>query len=306
MTNAPGQRDRSWAEWQGINPWLFPSIAELSQDRGPIGHILRGIPGELQRDADRCANPFEELASMRCLNVGGLTELFRACASVRAAALRLTHKVYDRGGLTERVRRARVGRERERLAKRLFDAMYRAGAEILREGAVEAGREFELEFADREARLLARCRKKLGHNAVLNWPSRPSAESIRTNHPLEYLLLLLHLRFGPLGDPSLMFFSNRAVSELFDLLDWTGFDVDHDKISIEQIEKMRERLGLRPANVKLPYVTSVRQNPCTNIIELNTNVANVATCEWPSKPLGLKTEIKIGKFVLYGGVAKFR
>jgi len=32
---------KSWRDWNEINPWLFPSVLELAEDRGPMGELLR-------------------------------------------------------------------------------------------------------------------------------------------------------------------------------------------------------------------------------------------------------------------------
>lgn len=110
------------------------------------------------------------------------------------------------------------------------------------------------------------------------------------------------MRCGPLGDPGLCFYSDPSITELFSLFDWQGFKVTADDLDSEQIERMRERLGLRKANAKFPWITSARLNPKTNLIELNTLEAKVAKSEWPKSPLTLRCGVELCGQVLYRGI----
>jgi hypothetical protein len=62
---------KSWRDWNEVNPWLFPSVLELAEDCGPIGELLRRLPEELRRDANRCPDPWRELRAMQFLQIGG-------------------------------------------------------------------------------------------------------------------------------------------------------------------------------------------------------------------------------------------
>ncbi len=290
----------TWRDRHKVNPWLFPLPSELARDPGAIGHFLRGIPEELLRDADRCPDPWCELISNRVLMVGRLPELFSACASVLPAALNLTRKVYSRGRWVERSKTANTPAECEDVIRNLFPSMWRAGAGSLRNAAANEGAEMLSEFEKREGKLVKMIQKKYGKAAAIPGTT-PTAESLRRNRPIEYLLLTGWIRCGCSGDPGLMFYSDRALADLFSLLDWDGFQVDSDGVNSEQIEQLRGRLGLRKANEKIPYTTGVRMSPKTGIIELNAQDAKLAASEWTNPPLQLRCRIELSGRLLYGG-----
>ena len=86
----PDKTARSWAEMHKLNPLLFPSLLELSNDRGPIGQVLARIPEKILRKAARRSDPWGFLDSVR--GVSALErKVFQAAASVVNARLRLVH-----------------------------------------------------------------------------------------------------------------------------------------------------------------------------------------------------------------------
>lgn len=291
----------TWAKAHEVNPWLFPSVMELSEDRGRIGLLLRTIPEELRRDADRCPDPWRELSTARLLAVGGYSELFTACASVLPASLQLSRKVYTRGNWAKRARRATTEAAGDAAIRNLFPAMWRAGAATLRDEAARQGPAIMREFEKREAVLLGMMAKKKGKAATAIRPGEPTAHLLRSKHALAYLMVTGWVRCGPLGDPGLCFYSDNALADLFSLLDWRRFDVAAADLNSEQIEQMRGRLGLRKATEKLPLVTSARLNDKTNLIELNTLDAKVAKHEWPKPAQPLRCRVELCGQVLYSG-----
>jgi len=157
------------------------------------------------------------------------------------------------------------------------------------------------EFEKREGELVRRIQKKEGKGAAIG-TKIPTAESLRSDRPIEYLLLSGWIRCGCLGDPGFMFYSDRALADLPSLLNWDGFELDPDGVNIGQIEQLRGRLGLRKANEKMPYITGVRMSPNSGIIQLNSIDAKLAASEWPKRPLKLRSPILLNGRQLYGGV----
>jgi hypothetical protein len=296
-TNTPSP---SWPQMHEINPWLFPSVMELAQDGGPIGEVLRGIPSELQRDANRCPDPWGDLCTNRFIP-RGYHGLFRACASVLPAATRLARMVYSRGHLVEHDKQATTQVEREAVIRMLFPGMWRAGAGLLRDAAVQAGPDILTQFEADESKLLERIAKKHGKTAAAARSDKPTADRLRRKWPVHYLMLSNWPRLGHLGEPGLMFFSDRALADFFSLLDWSGFDIRADVFDSEQVEQMRGRLGLRKANEKIPLVTGARINPEKGVIELNTSPVELANREWPKLPLRLRCPIELNGRILYAG-----
>jgi hypothetical protein len=274
---------KTWRDWHETNPWLFPLPSELAKDPGPIGVTMRRIPGELLRDADRCTDSWADLCANRFIP-RGFHGLFRGCASVLPAALSLVHTAYSRGDLIERAKRSMTETECEAVNRKLFAGMWRSGAGLLRDGAVQEGPEMLSQFEEYEARLLKMVAKQRGKAASSARSDRPTADRLRRKHPLRYLMVTNWLRCGCLGDPGFMFYSDNALADLFSVFDWRGFEVAADDLNSEQIEQMRGRLGLRKANEKLPLVTGVRMNHKTSVIELNTQDAKIARYEWPKPP----------------------
>lgn len=301
MRKRAGEPTQTWARLHEINPWLFPTVLELASGHGLIGSILRGIPEELLRDANRCPNPWEDLASMRLMQPSH-RHVFRACASVLPAAVSMAESVYSRGDLIERVKRATTAVEREALNRKLFPGMWREGAALLRAKAAQAGPEVLAQFEEHEAKLVKMIAKKRGKRAAAVRSDKPTAERLRRKWPVQYLMVTCWLRLGNLGDPGLMFFSDRALADLFFYLDWSGFDICADDFDSEQIEQLRRRLGLRKANEKFPLVTGARINDETGTIEINTSNAKVAAFEWPITPLQLRSKIMLDGKTLYAGI----
>lgn len=290
----------TWRDRHKVNPWLFPLPSELARDPGAIGHFLRGIPEELLRNADRCPDPWCELTNNRHLMVGGFPELFSACASMLPAAQNLIYKVYSRGDWVDRSKKANTTADCEAVIRNLFPSMWRVGADFLRSAAASEGAEMLSEFEKREAKLVKMIQKKKGKEAAIPGKN-PTAESLRTKQPLAYIMLTNWIRCGPLGDPGLMFYSDRALADLFSLLNWHDFEVDSDGINSEQIEQLRGRLGLRKANEKMPYITGVKVDRKTGFLELNTHDAKLAASEWPKIALKLHSRIELSGRLLYGG-----
>lgn len=299
--NRSDSLERTWRDWREVNPWLFPLPSELARDPGAIGYFLRGIPEELLLDADRCPDPWCELISNRFLMVGRLPELFSACASVLPAALSLARKVYSRGRWVERSKTAKTTAESEDVIRNLFPSMWRAGSEFLRNASTNEGAGMLSEFEKREGELVKRIQKKHGKGAAIG-DKLPTAESLRSDRPIEYLLLSGWIRCGCLGDPGFMFYSDNALGDLFSLLDWDGFEVDPEGVNSEQIEQLRGRLALRKASNKTPYITGVRMSPDSGIIQLNSIDAKLAASEWPKRPSKLRSPILLNGRQLYGGV----
>ena len=291
-----------WRDWNEINPWLFPLPSVLARDPGQIGQILQGLPEELLRDADRCPNPWRELSNNRFLTVGGYPELFCACASVLSAAIQLVRKVYARGDLIERAKQARTKLEFEAVNRMLFPGMWRSGAGLLLDAATQKGPNMLSQFEEHEARLLKMIAKQHGKLVTAARADKPTADSLRKKWPLLYLMLTNWLRCGHRGDPGFMFYSDPALTDLFSLLNWEGFKVTAEDLDSEQIEQMRGRLGLRKANEKLPLITGARMNRTGAYIQLNTQDAKIAKCEWPKTPLQLTCRIQLNGRVLYSGV----
>jgi hypothetical protein len=258
------------------------------------------IPNELLRDADRCPDPWADLCSNRFIP-RGFHDLFRACASVLPAAIRLARKVYSRGDLVERAKRGGSEAECEALNRKLFPAMWRADAGLLREAAAHKGPVWSHEFEEREARLVEIIAKKRGKAAAAARPRKLTADPLRDKWPLLYLMLTNWLRCGHFADVGLMFYSDSALADLFSLLNWRGFDVVAEDLDSEQIEKMRGRLGLRKAKEKLPLVTGARMDHKTGVIELNTHDAKTAKYEWPKYPLQLRCRVELSGQLLYRG-----
>lgn len=84
MSNEASRAAQTWQHWHEVNPFLFPLPLDLREnDRGMIGHLLNRIPLESVKDANRCPNPWEDLASMKF--PAPYRSLFLACASVGLA-----------------------------------------------------------------------------------------------------------------------------------------------------------------------------------------------------------------------------
>jgi len=226
----------------------------------------------------------------------GHRELFRACASVLVAAVRLAPAGYGAGtisgNLVERLTRAKTKAERERLTRKLFAVYWRIDPD-LRTKTAQADPRILREFEERETHLLSLIAKKKGKAATVARSGRLTAEALRRDYPLAYLMLTNWLRCGHLSDPGFFFYSDSALAELFSILNW--------KLGSEQIEQMRGRLGLRKANAKRPLVTAARLNPDTNLIELNTFDAKAAKFEWPKPPWTLRCRLELSGRVLYAG-----
>lgn len=264
---------------------------------------MRLICPEILRDCARCPNPWADLRSNKVLP-HGFHGLFEACESVLAAARQLLPEAYGagRGGiLFRRAEQAKAPAQREAALRKLFPVSWRADTE-LRIIAKEAGADALREFDEREERYLKMMAKKKGKAAAENRSAKLTAEPLRRKHTLEYLMMTGWVRCGPLGDPGLCFYSDAALADLFSLFDWRGFNVNPEDLSSERIERMRERLGLRKAHEKIPWITSARINPVSNHIELNTLEAKVAKSEWPKSPLTLRCSVELCGQVLYPGI----
>jgi hypothetical protein len=180
--------------------------------------------------------------------------------------------------------------------------MWRKGAGLLREEAVQHGPDMLTEFEKRETALLKMAAKKRGRAAIVTRADKPTAKPLREHYPLLYLMVTNWLRCGHLGDPGFMFYSDQALADLFSLFDWQGFSIAAEELNSEQIEQMRGRLGLRKANEKIPQITGARLNSQTTLIELNTQDPKFAKYEWPKSPWQLRCRIELSGRVLYSGV----
>jgi hypothetical protein len=263
---------------------------------------MRQLPEEVLRDADRCPEPWADLCTNQFIP-RGFHGLFRACASVRPAALHLVHSVYSRGNWVEQAKRAITEVEREKMVRRLFPMMWRAGAGVLWDAAAQNGGDTLRAFEEREARLLRMRAKQKGKSSAAVRSDKPTAKPIRLKRPLAYLMVTGWLRCGDGDDPGLCFYSDEALTALFELFDWQGFHIVADDLTNDAIEQMRGRLGLRKALEKLPYVTGARMNGTSDFIELNTLDSKVAKRQWSKTPSRLGCKVVLDGRVLYRGTS---
>jgi hypothetical protein len=300
-------KQKTWQDWHEIRPDLFPLPLELREAQSrSIGCRLREIPLELVKDANRCPNPWLDLASMKL--IAHYRSLFLSCASVLSAWDILAD--FGWGGATGAKQRSRLSERMEnarkcgedakalRLEKKIVDAMLRYDPELTKKLARNAGDEKLQAFdaVSRESRERSR--------RPMRMDSRERAKvRLTETYPIQILIVSNWIRCGTLDDPGWCFFTNQALANLLSLLDWTGFDVKGEDISAEQVEQICVRLGLRkPDNGFLCY-SDAKLDDKSGVIRLNHFPPKKAREEFPKDASELCAPIRLGQRTLYAGIS---
>ena len=258
----------TWRDLHDLSPQLFPSVVELAQDSGHIGEILRRLPAKAIGDADRCPDPWERLRANRLIreSEGPFVELFDACASVRPAILRLARVAWggasvsgDRGG---EVRAKSPEQGVDQGMKRGFRMLWEAGGLDLREQIKEESEDVQTAFAYEADRVQRQLTKGSGRQSAQpgKWDSNYRLYRQFQRCPVHWLMTVGWLRLGQ-AQPGLCFFSDNAILGLFELLNWSGFRLNPEKLNHVLIRKWQDRLGLRKASIRHPLFTNVYREP---------------------------------------------
>ena len=213
---------RTWRDWQEINPWLFPSLVELRNDPGFVGWALQSIPEECVRDVNRCPDPWRELSSLPFVEQGH-REFYSATASLVPAVERLAGIAWGEGSASSNVRdrleKARTKADRARHGRILFSAMFKADPQKLKTAAESKGiEEIVANFRHYEVNLRAAEAKRSGKSKTLLTSEQPSYKTLCQREPISVLLVVNWLRCGGDGDPGFCFFSSYALERFFNLL----------------------------------------------------------------------------------------
>lgn len=296
-------KPQTWQHWHEINPVLFPLPLELREAQsGSIGFLLQKIPLELVKDANRCPNPWQDLASMKF--IAHYRSLFLSCASVLPAWELLAD--YGWGGATGAKQHSRLAdrmldarkrgdhAEARRLEKKIVDAMLRYDPELAKKLARNAGDEKKLrafEELSRESR--KRSRRPVRGNSRENAKAR-----LTEKYPIQILLVSNWIRCGNSGDPGWLFFTNHALANLLTLLNWN--------VSSEMVEQICIRLGLRKPDDGFLVFSDVKLDDTLGVIRLNHFPPKKAREEFPKDAWKIRAPIQLGQRTLYAGISTAR
>lgn len=297
---------KTWRDWHEIMPNVFPMPLELREAHpGSIGIVLRKIPLELVKDANRCPNPWQDMASMKfiahyrsvflsCASVLPAWELLAGCGWGGATGAKQSSRLSER--LQDALKRGDEA-ETRRLEKKIVDAMLRYDPETAEKLARNAGDEKLQAFDEVKKESRERNRRPLREGG-----RERATSDFPKNYPIQIVLASNWIRCGDVGDPSLCCYTNQALASLLSLFDWTGFDVEGEDISAEQVEQVCVRLGLRkPVDEFLVY-SDARLDGRSGVIQLNHFPPNKPR-EFPKDGWKLRAPIRLGQRTLYDGIA---
>ena len=236
-------------------------VQTLDQDKGFIGQILRRLDSWILVEADRWDDPWKFLLGVRGVSKSD-RDVFAAAQSQRIAAVRVVDLLASwgtvRGNPREAVIRAMAGGNKNKISKataKFVRAMWKTQSQDIRIN-LDKTEPSSRGRADAE-RLLEVETKQLVRRHGSAW--RDATTSEITNNDVIYnklavLLVRWWMRCGSGGSPGLMFFSNKALTELFSIL------LNDDKLEMNRVEQTRYRLGLKPSSNKTPLITGVIAN----------------------------------------------
>ncbi len=289
----------TWQDWHEINPSLFPLPLELREiHSGSIGVLLRNIPLELVRDANRCPNPWQDLASMEF--IPAYRSLFLSCASVLPAWELLAG--FGWGGATgakqssrlsermEEARRRGDKAEALRIERKIVDAMLRYDPEPAKKIAINIGDENLMAFQELNIKSRERNRRPVQPNSKESAKARLVAQ-----YQIQILLVSNWIRSGSSGDPGWLFYTHPALASLFSAFDFP--------ISSEAIEQKCVRLGLRKPDAGFLVFSNAIKDAESGIIRLNHLPPKMARQEFPKDAWKLRSPIKVGHRTFYAGIS---
>lgn len=249
---APGKsrETKTWRDCHEINSALFPLPAELKDEPGFMQTALHSIPADVLADASRCPEPWCDLEKVQFL--AAHRSLFRACASVLPAWVRLTRIATERAKLnTDWVKELEKDRGSMSAQIKVFDRLWQYEAEreamrsLLNDPDLdpEMRRCMEWHIARRTRELIKRGKR----DEATEGKPLPRGDAVR-ERPLETELVEHWIRFGNSGPPGLMFWRNEVLGRYLQL------HLDQKNLGPGAVKKIRQRLGLKPVSDRNSFV----------------------------------------------------
>ena len=262
------------------------SVMVLARDTSWIGQALRTIPEALLREADRWAewnaayqakndlprlpspDPWQFLLDAPVVHQR-LKEVCRAAQSQLFALGRVCGMAVGRANLhTDWFQEARKAKARgdqpayDRAISKVADAYVRfdfvwADLRAQRDPALLA------QAARHQNNLRAKLVKRGRRAEAESLKPKPEWDKIRKAFPVECYLFEHWVNFSGTDLPGLMFWSNKAVTNLLRVRVSHAWQ-SHKNLGSDHVKKTRQRLGLIPVSETSPVVSDVRARTLTN------------------------------------------
>lgn len=262
MNHRPDKPARVWAELHELNPVLFPSLLELSRDKGPIGQVLRRMPEWILNEAGRWPDPWKFLCGVHGVSPINRS-VFEAAASATNGRLHLIHIAKGTATLNAdweaELRQARGSRNPamiEHATRKCFTPMWQY--EDFRADVENVDESIRDEFHRRGAEVHKELVKR-GRRAEAERGNPLPGDATFQQFRLELTLVEWWVRQGVEGVPGFMFWRNETLTKFLYLCSGgrpQQFVENRDR-RCNYVKYVRQQLGLIPVGGKTHFVWRV-------------------------------------------------
>jgi hypothetical protein len=260
------------------------SLAQLARDRGYIGNVLRSLPPELIREADRYGawkfelaekaedpnrlplpDPWQFLLDAPCISAE-TKKVFRAAQSQIIGIQRLCRMALGVASLRTDWHKSAAKAKATKDKKAHLHAMGQVASALMRYEPLQSDLETQSKLDEEFNRQFYYKRAEVRKNRAKRGRAREIAEpvpvpkwsDVRRQFPLETTMVDWWIQLATSGPPGFMFWRNEALTEFLFALRKRNREKPHRNLGLDFIKNKRQTLGLIPVEKHRHLVWDVK------------------------------------------------